>query len=387
MGKYVFLLYTGVFLETATMSAQIKPQITAGVDTSKTEIKKVLVLYTSYLNSHPDSAYNNPYWSEKEQPTISGDGKFPSDRFFWANYWLGKSLPKFKYTVLAIDKIYNTGIYTIRTLINDTTSNAHWNNELFDPPFITVYYAEKMAKGWKLENAINEETKSWKHYDTKYIHYIYPPEFNFQNDLANKADSFCTALMDTFGIPYHKPFDYYLTVSIEQMGRLFNMEYWGAPVYGYSLFYANQIVSARATEYHIHEFTHMLLPRSKNAFIEEGKATFFGGLGDESFQKGLMEFSREIKNNDTITFSEIYNRQYFHMTDSRPFYVSGAVVCKFVYDKKGIEGLKELISCPGNSEEDFDETVSKILGIDKRTFERKVIEYIKTYPTNISGKG
>lgn len=377
----VLLSFIGFnLLSSICLSQQIVPAVVAGVDTSQTEVKEVYHLYKNYLNSHPDSAYNNPYWVKDEKPILDSTFKRPADRFYFANYWIKFSSKYYKFTILGITKVYNSNAYRIRTLIDYTDDKyIHWNGLLYNPPFITLYYAEKTSDGWKLENAMAVETNNWKHYDTKYIHYIYPPEFNFNKPLADKADSFCTALTDTFGIKEVQPFTYYINIDIEQMGRLFNMEYWGFPTYGYTIFATRQIISARATEYHIHEFVHMLLPRSKNNMIGEGIATYFAGPGDETFKQALTAFSKEIKNNDTITFDDIYTQKYHHSLDSKPFYVTGAVVCKFVYDKKGIEGLKELLKCPSNKEEDFDKTVLALLGIDKKTFEKEVINYIKGY--------
>lgn len=378
MKKYFFFLLVLLVGSSECAYSQIRPLITSNVDTSKQEVRDIFLLYAHYLNSHPDSIYSNPYWNQEETPIFSQDGNFPQDRFFWANYWVAKEFHKFKFTVLAIDKVYGKDIYKIRTLINDTTSGRQWQGKLYDPFCITVYYAKKELGEWKLENTINEETATWKTYSTKYITYVYPSEFSFNEKQADKADSFCTALVDTFKISSN-PFTYYLCTSAEQMGRLFNMEYWGTPVFGFSLFPAKQIVSARATEYHIHEFVHMLLPRLKNSFLEEGKATYFGGLGEESFDTGLKEFSNEIRHNNTITFSDIYHKKYFHMGDSKPFYLTAAVVYKFVYAKKGIHGIKLLLNCPGNSEDDFYKTVLPILGMDRKVFDKRIIEYIKAY--------
>lgn len=368
---YILCLYAG------TAASQVTPDVVSSVDTSNTDIKEIYEVYKNYLNSRPDSAYVNPYWNDDEKPIV---GKLPSDRFFIANGWIGKSITGYKWTVLAIDKYYgNDSIYRIRALANAPAKYAMWNGRLYNPPFITVHYAVMTNKGWKLKNAIGVETRTWKQYNTKYIHYIFPPEFKFNTALANKADSFCTALVDTFKIKDVKPFDYYITTGTEQMGRLYNMEYWEAPTMGYTEFDNRIIVSARATEYHIHEFVHMLLPRSKNTMVEEGIATYFAGTGSASMQKAVSDFSDEIWHNDTLTFSDIYKHRYFHMYDSYPFYVTGAVVCGLVYDERGMAGLKEMIDCPSDSEEDFEKTVLKLLNMDKKTFENKVLGRIKAF--------
>lgn len=378
-----FKVLVVLILRIGILKAQITPLVTSRVDTSQKDIKEIYEVYTKYLNSHPDSAYVNPYWNENEKPTLTKGFETPSDRFYFANYWVQPMIAKGKVTILAIEKAYNSDKYIIRTLINVDSAHARGDGRLYDPMCTTRYYASKTKKGWKLENSITEETKAWNLYPTKYINYIYSCDYTFNKELADKANSFCDSILKLFGIDTSKRFNYYLATSEEQMARLYNMDYWSTPVLGYVEFANHQIVSARYTEYHIHEFTHILLPRSKNGFLEEGKATYFGGPGSKSFQEALLEFSKEIKNNDTITFSMIYTRKYFHWTNSDPSYVTAAVVCKLVRDKKGIDGLKELLKCPSNSEEDFYKTVTTISGIDKKTFEKEIMQYIKTYSDSV----
>ena len=52
--------------ETEKLVAIHKVSISARVDTSKVDIKKVYHLYSKYINSRPDSIYKNPYWKESE---------------------------------------------------------------------------------------------------------------------------------------------------------------------------------------------------------------------------------------------------------------------------------------------------------------------------------
>ena len=230
---YIFCLYANLCL------AQIIPQVVSRVDTSKKEIKEIYELYTNYLNSHPDSAYNNPYWNEDEKPITYKGSELPSDRFYYPNYWTQKLMSTSKPTVLAIEKVYNSDKYIIRTLINLDSTYAHVDGRLYDPFCTSRYYVSKTSKGWKLENSIKEETKSWNRYQTKYINYIYPCDYVFNKALADKANSFCDSIVRLFGIDSAKRFDYYLTTSEEQMARLYNMDYWGSPVLGYTEYGSN----------------------------------------------------------------------------------------------------------------------------------------------------
>jgi len=47
-------------------SQNYKPTISARVDTTNTNVKKVYEVYTNYLNSKPDSIYFNNFWKVSE---------------------------------------------------------------------------------------------------------------------------------------------------------------------------------------------------------------------------------------------------------------------------------------------------------------------------------
>jgi hypothetical protein len=64
MKRLIFLIL--ISLNVNSYSQTIIPDISARVDTSKTTIKQVYNLYKNYLNSRPDSIYQNPNWNEKE---------------------------------------------------------------------------------------------------------------------------------------------------------------------------------------------------------------------------------------------------------------------------------------------------------------------------------
>lgn len=66
--KPISLILTAILLILFTGSAfgQVKSYLTARVDTTQREVKAVYELIGNYINSNPDSLYNNPYWNEDE---------------------------------------------------------------------------------------------------------------------------------------------------------------------------------------------------------------------------------------------------------------------------------------------------------------------------------
>ena len=55
----------GLFAQQSHIALYVNPDI----DTSNVEISQVIHLWDNYLNAHPDSAFDNPYWlaSEKQR--------------------------------------------------------------------------------------------------------------------------------------------------------------------------------------------------------------------------------------------------------------------------------------------------------------------------------
>src|SRR3990172_4377767 len=48
-------------------SQHIVPSYTVRVDTIQSEVREVLRLFEMYLNSRPDSLYDNPFWSDRDK--------------------------------------------------------------------------------------------------------------------------------------------------------------------------------------------------------------------------------------------------------------------------------------------------------------------------------
>lgn len=105
----LFLLNTN---KTFAQQAKFDVIIHSRVDTMKIEIKEVALLWINYLNSKPDSLYDNPYWNNAE--------KFKFKSFDFSMEYLYKFpssqlLMYYKPTILSIEKEgdnYHTSLYT-----------------------------------------------------------------------------------------------------------------------------------------------------------------------------------------------------------------------------------------------------------------------------------
>ncbi len=329
------------------------------VDTSRKEIKEVARLWANYLNSTPDSLYDNPYWNNAEKVkyksfdfSTPGLYQLPSKQLL--NYY--------KPTILSIEK--EGEYYGIRTLFSaDGLEGAYRQS---NPWCITKLYAVKENSEWRLENALPVITEKWNKKTMGKITFIYPQHHKFSNDLATKANQFCNELSKEFKFPEWKPFEFYITESADEMGKLLNFDFYAA---GYTTGIGENdkriLFSGMGSEYYPHEFVHLILPKfDRHGLIEEGFATWRGGQGGgKTFEESAELLANELAKNDTVTFSDILNRKWGWQYAS--FYTTGAVFCKAAYDKGGINLVKKLLETPSNDEK-LVETICSLFEIKGR---------------------
>ena len=179
MKKLIILIL--LFVHSRSTAQAIIPSISARVDTSNVEVKKVYHLYKDYLNSKPDSIYRNPYWNDKENERNLNVGYFRVDRAaenMYSSMNAEKYHSYFKPKILQIDLV-ESGRYLIKTIFSYNTSDKDYVKH--SVPYITRLYGVKNLNGdYKLENAISFDTRKWKKYNYKYINYVVHPFCTFQ---------------------------------------------------------------------------------------------------------------------------------------------------------------------------------------------------------------
>ncbi len=84
----------------------------------------------------------------------------------------------------------------------------------------------KKNNKWVLENLIVESTNKWNKKNYDFIECIYPPNFNFNKQNAQKSVKFCKDIIKRFNPSYNKQFKFYITNNIDDMGLLENFNYY-----------------------------------------------------------------------------------------------------------------------------------------------------------------
>lgn len=386
--KYFFIFVAFFFFVPFSVAQKlITPDISARVDTSKVDVKAVYHLYKNYLNSRMDSVYQNPYWNKKERELAIKLKANSIDRaitwLFWKDSIGKKHLISLPPKVLQIDKIEENR-FQIKTIFMNRCEDEKYR--LFNPDCIVKLYAVKDENGeFKFENVISYDTQNWKRYNYKKITYIVQPFMEFNKHKAKEAVLFCNKIAKQFNLK-QLPFTYYMTKNSDEMLKLSNFEYLLSYTTGFTDLQNRTIFTSYPNESYPHEFVHILFYNSTNKYagtglIGEGLATWLGGAGfNETFEEGLNKFSLEIKNNKTINLDAIIRFEYRNPFDSDPFYLTGGVICKMVYEKHGISGIFELYNCPNMVS--LKKKLEKMFNMTYDKIDIKIIEYIKNYSLN-----
>ncbi len=341
---------------TIGQQTKIDVEIHSRVDTSKKEIKEVAGLWANYLNSTPDSLYDNPYWNNAEKGKYKGfDFSIP----YLYQLPSRQLLNYFKPTILSIAQ--EGEYYGIRTLFSAEGLEGAYRKS--NPWCITKLYAVKENGEWRLKNALPVITEKWNKKTIGKITFIYPQQHKFNSDLATKANQFCNELSKEYKFPGWKPFEFYITENGDEMGKLLNFDFYAA---GYTTGigdkYMRILLGGTGSEYYPHELVHLILPEFKrHGLIEEGFATWKGGQeGGKTFEESAEVLADELAKSDTVTFSDILNKKWGWQYAA--FYTTGAVFCKAAYDKGGISLVKKLLETP-NDDEKLVETICSLFEI------------------------
>lgn len=349
MIRQLIYLINIIFLPLIGQS-QIIPEITARVDTTETSVKEVYTCFKGYINSKPDSLYENPFWNKNESYTLVENG-MNCNRSVWTMFRGFNNSTDFYDVyhpkILSIERI-EINRFLLRVIYNNCTEGY----EKYNPVYITRLYAVKNKDGeFKLENTLEYDTRNWRKIRYKFITYFVSPTSHFDKQKAREGIMFCQKVAKKFNIKKIQPFIFYITNDSEEMGRLFNFEYWLSYSTGITNVPTREIFSAFGVASYPHEFVHMILSplitnyENTNMLINEGVATWCAGPTlDETYDSALESFSNEIRDNDTLTIDDILTNKYRNKYDNNPLYLIGAVICSMVYEKKGIEDVIKILN-------------------------------------------
>ena len=343
----------------------INLQISSRVDTINSNVKEVLKLYENYINSQPDSIYNNPYWNSKEKASFKD---FDFSRISIYNGISSSQLFRV-YTPFVLSIEPKNEKYQIRVL---------YSNSATEPPYVgsKVWCIHKLNARiengtWKLENLLVEKTKDWTKKQIGFVEYIFPREHQFNVKRAIQASEFCNEIVRRLNPEFNEPFRFYLANGVDEMGELENFDYiFSGVTTGKAR--EGMILSSKGDEFYPHEFVHKLLPVNANRghVIEEGLATFLGTKEDShEYLTVMQKLAKDYKRRKSYSLENILN----NTTEWNGYpsaYPGGALICEVIHEISGDEGLNELVR--GNTK-----TYNEIISLTGRILELKEADVIQ----------
>jgi len=359
IGLFVCLLST---IQSFGQQTKVEVTIHSRVDTTKKEIKEVAELWINYLNSKPDSLYDNPYWNNAEKIKFKN---YDLSREYLYQFPSNQLLSYYKPTILSIEKEGDN--YGIRTIFSADGLQEEYRKS--NPWCITKLYAVAENGGWRLKNALSIITEKWPKKTVGKITFIYPPQHKFNETLAKRANLFCNKITKEFQFPEWKPFDFYITNSGDELGQLINFDFFFAGyTAGIGMNDNRMLLSGSCSEFYPHEFIHLIVPKFvRHGIIEEGFATWKGGQGEKTFEESVKYFANELAKNDTVTFYDVLHRKWGWQFAA--FYTTGAIFFNTAYEKGGIKLVNKLLMTPNNNEELVDK-ICELFQIEKKELDK-----------------
>jgi hypothetical protein len=337
-------------------------------------VKAVLNLYENYINSQPDSIYDNPYWNSEEKT------RYKDFDFSRINIYNGISSSQ-------LFRIYTPFVLSIEPIDEKFQIKVLYSNSATDPPYVgsKVWCIHKLnairEKGiWKLENALEEKTKYWQKKQVGFIEYVFPREHQFNIERANKALTFCKEIISRFNGEYDKPFEFYLANGVDEMGELENFDYiFSGVTTGKAR--EGMILSSTGDEFYPHEFIHKLLPvnEDRGQVIEEGLATFLGTKENlEEYSSMMQKLAEDYNRRASYSLENILNNTV--QWNGYPVaYPGGALICEVIYELKGDEGINKLVSGRTDGYEEIIRLTQNILQLEQneviQLIEKKLMEF------------
>lgn len=378
--KILLLLFLLNALSFNAVSQKIPVTLAAGIDTTNNNDKKMIFnLWKDYLNSQPDSTYNNPYWNEIEKRKyvsfdLINNAGFLSPSLYGLSYRGGKNV------VLSITPFGD--FYIIKSLFYFS-----YPDKSIYPLAIVNYIAKKEYGNYTLSNFLSYYTNGWQKRNIGYFNYFYHPNHPFDIHKANEANDYYIRLSKLFEINLDT-MDYYIAENCDKIFELQGFDFvvgigsennlCGFYDANNNIIYSNTI----AGEDYRHEITHTILKKFPNSGIFHlGIVTYWGGE-NAHFNKPLNYHIKRV-NDYLIKHPEINLNNFiedFYQLDeyTSPHYIIAAIFCHEAIEKGGINKLKKLFSY-GN--ENSYKAIEKEFGIKRSSLNEYLRQKIANYAT------
>ncbi|MBO0939059.1 hypothetical protein J2I47_21070 [Fibrella sp. HMF5335] len=349
------------------------------VDTSRTDIRQAVAVWSAYLRTQPDrtrpdrtrpdSIRHSPFWNEAEQ---AQSPRFDLlEREFEPTLYRG-------YPVQILSVVgYPDGFYQIKSLFGG-------NNPKSRSPIvfcIANVYARPDSNGrWLLYNALPiNRSRFWNSQQLGAVTYYFPPYHTFNKQKARQLNGFIDNLCQQFGVPA-KPVEYYLADTPDELRQLRGFDY---QITGSGLLKPtgraidNRVFCSGLDEFYPHELVHVYVDPhylNKHPWVTEGVATFLGGSRGESLDWHLARVAAHLRTYPTIDLTSMLSLVTLdEFTDYR--YALGGLFARAVFKKGGLPLLKQFMQS-GQTDTAYYAALEQFLGLKRSQLNTSVRELL-----------
>lgn len=338
------------------------------------DAKEILQLWEDFLSK---DSLSNPYKQDAIDFWLKSDQVPMPNNFLSLLRDIKKNTGKSIETVISLIPITKDTFY-LKTMFTYSLVDA--NKIQLELDNILTVYAIRTNTGFKFMSLPQWYINNWGIKNVGKISYCFAKSHDFDNTQALKLDSFNNKICHLFN---SEPlsFTYFIgknvmdayqimgfdfapdAHTVNQIGAIFNS-------YNKCIFVGN------GAEYYPHEVVHLYTNKfwGKDGFyyhswFDEGIATLFGGSRGYPLEWHLEKLNFFLEQNPIETLNDISklttvpNGEY--MTEYN--YAIGGLICKRIYESKGMDGLFDLLKS-GSTDEDFYKAIEKHFGVKRADF-------------------
>lgn len=328
-----------------------------GVEQDASPEKEILALYRHYL-TEPSDSLRATLWSASEQ------AKGPYYDLLAPYVYQGFT----HFTVVELGPAATVPqTYVIRTLVSavdDSTLDVR-------PLALYRVYAMREEGHWVLANALPRMTSNWLRVTIDPLTYVFPASHEFNRPRARATAAFVDSLARAFELPEPEPITYYFTDELAETLRALGLEFFplgGDPVGGRSNVSERQVYVGCSFngEGYRHELCHILLApeisQRPHRLVAEGLMTWTGGSAGRDFEDLLPGLTRYLTDHPELSLQGLLEAPPLRRQGLDVGYAGLAVLCKLVFEREGLSGLRALLAS-GKDPERIVTTVAHRLGV------------------------
>lgn len=320
-------------------------------------------LFEGYIRSKTTHLVPNPYWNQADQAKWL-DYDF-LEKEFQPSLFMG-----FPVHVLSIAQ--KEGYYQIKAQFSYCQEDGS--------PYVLAivnYIAKEVSGAFLLYNALDYNSKAWKHHKVDWIDFYHPSYHTFDMEKARSLSTFIERICLDFKVS-PRPMHYYFADTYDEVQALRGLDYYlgmGGSLKPSGKAGESKVYCAGLGEYYPHEVFHVQIDPhfpNKHFWVSEGIATLLGGSRGKSLTWHIKRCHAYLEMHPELDLSLLLELR--NMDEETAFhYVLGGLIAKRIFEKGGYPLLIEFMNS-GKSDQDYYTALEQFLGVKRGALN----EYLRT---------